>query len=168
MTQVLASTEPHGVQTTSATLYQLRSSTGLSATDLTGITSIDQLRSLASDALGVKALITSYGLDARDAWLREDLQIGFDNYYDNRFRKHILFPDYFPCATGNERSAERPSNCESHSTPDYNYEGDPIQTEEPDLRALCEDGCRKDAKKTDPFERAQEINMCIARECSDL
>lgn len=168
MTRVLQETAPAGVQTTSGTLYDLGRSNGISATDLAGVRSVQDLQSLAASALGVHPLITRYGLDVRDAWLRQDLQIGFDNYYDNRFRKHILFPDYFPCATGDERSATRPSNCEGHATPDYEYEGDPIQTEEPDLRALCEDGCRDDASATDPFERVQEINMCIAQECSDL
>ena len=168
MTAVLASTAPSGVQTSSGTLYQLRSATGISATDLAGVRSMQQLRGLAANALGVQPLITEYGLDVRDAWLREDLQIGFDNYYDNRFRKHILYPDFFPCATGDERSAEKPSTCGGHDVPDYEYDGDPIETEEPDLRGLCEDGCRDDATSLDPLERAREINACIVRECSDL
>ncbi len=168
MTQVLESTAPSGVQTASGALYQLRSASGIAVTDLAGVRSMQDLQNIAANALGVHPLITRYGLDARDAWLREELQIGFDNYYDNRFRKHILFPDYFPCKTGDERSAARPNNCTPHASPDYEYEGDPIETERPNLRELCRRGCRDDATKTDPIERAAEINACYDRECSDV
>ena len=167
MTQVLEGTAPEGIMTRARTLYFLRQFDAAETAArlrriVEGALANPSLESIAEDLMtgrteqgvrsvfsSIKLLSSEYALDARPAWRNDadkGFQIGYDNFYWNRFPIHFVINDYFPCATGNEGSAAR-GNCNPppprEYTSDKEFGADPYEQ----IEQMCTNNCTTSARE---------------------